>query len=533
VRNKLSLRARLLLAVGAITVVAFVLADFVVFGALRSYLYNQVDTALDVSHGPVLTMAEDPAAAVQGGRFFVPGGQAPGTPGWGGAPSGNKAGGSGTRTGPAQPMTDQDEGSAFCAIGRETAPGMFIEVRTASGSAVTGVAGSEECAAFQPGSASSAPLLPDKISGFATSRGGAGDPTTYFTTGPAESGGPTFRVRASQLPNGDVLVLATPISNITSTLSQLVVVELIVTVGALVAALGLGLWLVRLGLRPLRDIERTAEVISGGDLMHRVPNPNPRTEVGHLATAFNVMLGRIEALFSDLRASQARLRRFVGDASHELRTPIAAVSAYAQLFRQGAASRPEDLDRVMAGIERESSRMARLVEDLLTLARLDENGGLDMVPIELVDLVMEACETATLVGPAWPVHFVANDAVEIRGDRNALRQVIDNLLANVRAHTPEGTSTTVTVGASEQGAFVEVSDDGPGITEEQAQQIFERFYRSDPSRSRETGGAGLGLAIVASIVEAHGGKATARPGANRGAVFTVLLPLGSPPAGRP
>jgi two-component system OmpR family sensor kinase len=361
-----------------------------------------------------------------------------------------------------------------------------------------------------------------------------GGPTTYFTVASTAAGGPDFRARASELANGEVLVVATPVSSVANTLSRLLVDEVFVAAGALLAAVLLGLWLVRVGLRPLRDVERTAEAISGGDLMHRVPSPNARTEVGRLAGAFNVMLERVEGLVTDLRSSEARLRRFVGDASHELRTPIAAVSAYAQLFRKGAASRPDDLQRAMDGIERESARMANLVEDLLTLARLDEGQVLGAEPVELVGLVMEASETAMLVGPAWPLTFVAGDAVEVVGDRSALRRVVDNLLSNVRAHTPEGTLTTLTVGRTGAEAFIEVSDDGPGISAEQAAHVFERFFRLDPSRSRQSGGAGLGLAIVASIVERHGGRVTAGPGGLDGAVFRVTFPLFSAlPTGGP
>jgi two-component system OmpR family sensor kinase len=367
--------------------------------------------------------------------------------------------------------------------------------------------------------------LPTVISAFKGTAPGPGSATTYFTVASTVAGGPEFRARASELANGDVLVVATPVSSVANTLSRLLVAELLVAAGALLAAVLLGLWLVRVGLRPLLDVERTAEAISGGDLMHRVPNANARTEVGRLASAFNVMLERVEGLVTDLRSSEARLRRFVGDASHELRTPIAAVSAYAQLFRKGAASRPDDLQRAMDGIERESARMANLVEDLLTLARLDERQPLGAEPVELVGLVMEASETAMLVGPSWPLTFVAGDPVEVLGDPSALRRVVDNLLSNVRAHTPKGTLTTVTVGRTGAEAFIEVSDDGPGISAEQAGHVFERFFRLDPSRSRQSGGAGLGLAIVASIVERHGGRVTAGPGPLGGALFRVTLPL--------
>lgn len=504
----LSLRSRLLLAVGAVALVALSLSGALVFTALRSYLYSQVDNTLAMSSHVVQLTAENPAQATNG----------PGP-----APSGS--GGPGGGGGPGGPNAPGALGaSAFCAAGRESAPGMFIEVLNADDQVVTGAAGREDCPAFQPGFTSYSPKLPAVITGFTKSRNDPGQMTAYLTVPSTSAAGPTFRARATELGNSDVLVVATPVSSVANTLSRLVVAELLVAAGALLAAVLLGLWLVRVGLKPLRDVERTAEAIAGGDLMHRVPHPDARTEVGHLARAFNVMLERVEGLVTDLRSSEARLRRFVGDASHELRTPIAAVSAYAQLFKKGAASRPEDLERVMDGIERESARMANLVEGLLTLARLDEGQILEAQPVELVGLVMEASETAMLVGPAWPLTLVADDAVEVRGDPSALRRVLDNLFANVRAHTPEGTQTTVTLGRSMTAAFIEVADDGPGITEEEAGHIFERFFRADPSRSRQSGGAGLGLAIVASIVDRHGGRVWAGPGAHGGAVFRVSLP---------
>jgi len=199
------------------------------------------------------------------------------------------------------------------------------------------------------------------------------------------------------------------------------------------------------------------------------------------------------------------------------------VSAYAQLFKQ-ASQHEEDLPRVLDGIERETARMGRLVEDLLLLARVDEQHPFDLEPVELVGLVAEAVETARTVGPAWPIRFIAGEPVEVLGDWGALRQVVDNLLGNVRAHTPPATVASVTVGRSGEEAFVEVADEGPGISEQQAAVVFERFFRADPSRSRETGGAGLGLAIVATIVRVHGGHVTAEPRPGGGALFKVVLP---------
>jgi two-component system OmpR family sensor kinase len=289
-------------------------------------------------------------------------------------------------------------------------------------------------------------------------------------------------------------------------------------------------------MRPLADVEATAGAIAEGDLERRVPGDEAPTEVGHLAKSLNTMLGRIQAAFAErdateaeLRRSEARLRRFVADASHELRTPVAAVAAYAELFERGANDRPVDLARVMSGIRVETSRMGELVDDLLLLARLDEGRPLAREPLELVSIAAQAVDAARTVGPQWPVRLEAGQPVEILGDAARLRQVLDNLLANVRAHTPEGTSVVVKVGQEGDEAIVVVSDDGPGMTADEASHVFERFYRVDQSRSREHGGAGLGLAIVAAIVESHGGTVSASSAPGRGATFTVRLPATASP----
>jgi two-component system OmpR family sensor kinase len=506
VRERLSLRSRLLIAVAAITLVALVAADVVVYVSIRSYLYQQVDATLEASHRSVEATADNPQSANAD---------------------------NGTSSAPAPPpsgSTAPNNSSSFCAVGRESAPGMFLEVLNEQHKVVTSAAGLEECAAFEPGSKASTPQVPKVITGFQSSNGGEkNEPTVYFTAASSIAGEPAFRVRASVLTNGDVLIVAEPIGGVTSTLSQLLLVEILVTAGALIAASLLGLWLVRLGLRPLVDIEHTANAIAAGDLEHRAPHAGSPTEVGHLATAFNVMLDRIRETVNELTASEERLRRFVGDASHELRTPTAAVSAYAQLFNHGIASSPEELTRVMTGIERESARMAQLIEDLLVLAKLDEHRPLTSDPIELVGLVLESVDTARAVGPTWPIHVKADEAVEIMGDRSALRQVVDNLLSNVRSHTPAGTTATITIERKGEDAFIEVSDDGPGFTAEQSAHLFERFFRVDSSRARGNGGgSGLGLSIVAAIVAAHGGTVEAHPGLGGGATLAVRLPAMDP-----
>jgi signal transduction histidine kinase len=500
VKDRFSLRTRLLLAVGAITLVAFVLADFVVYNSIHSDLIQQVDTSLETSHVAVEATADNPTTA-----NHTPGGPSPQSPD--------------------QPVNS----SSFCAVGRETAPGMFIEVLNKQHHVVTSAAGLEKCPAFQPGSQSYTPKLPVVITGFSDSGPNPNEPTVYFTVPSTTPSGPAFRVRASVLTGGGVLVVAQPIGGVANTLSQLLAVELLVTAGALITAVLLGIWLVRVGLRPLADIERTADAIAGGDLKQRVANADAPTEVGHLATAFNFMLERIQDTVGELTASEHRLRRFVGDASHELRTPIAAVSAYAQLFNHGIASRPEELRRVMTGIERESGRMGRLVEDLLVLAKLDEHQvSVVSDPVEIVGLVAESAETARVTGPAWPIVLEADEPIEVIGNRDALRQVFDNILANVRAHTPEGTRTTLAISRETNLARIDVSDTGPGLSDEEALLVFERFFRVDPSRTREGGGgSGLGLSIVAAIVAAHGGRVEARRGSGGGAIFSVYLPSSS------
>ncbi|MGA3149619.1 MAG: HAMP domain-containing sensor histidine kinase, partial [Acidimicrobiales bacterium] len=399
-----------------------------------------------------------------------------------------------------------------------------VEVRSASGGVVDG----QNCAAYVNDTAYS-PQVPRTITGYTAD--GASE-VVYFTTRSTTAAGPAFRVRACTLADGDVLIVAQPLGDIGSTLHHLLLVELTVTGAAVIVALLGGLWLVRIGLRPLRDMERTAESIADGNLTERVPGENETTEVGRLARTLNVMLTRIESAFSArlaserrLRASEQQLRRFVADASHELRTPIAAISAYAELFGRGASEQKADLERLMGGIRTETTRMEHLVADLLLLARLDEGRPMEQRSVDLVAMCAEAVHTASTVGPEWPVTFEASRPIEVMGDPTSLRQVVDNLLGNVRAHTPPGTEARVTVDGDDAGATITVADNGPGMDPEQAEHVFERFYRSDPSRSRAHGGAGLGLSIVSAIVAAHGGTVSAQAQIGAGTTFVVYLPI--------
>ena len=466
----MSLRGRLLLAIGAVALIALLAADIATYRSLKTFLYDRVDQSLEST-------------------------RLPGTNGGGPGPRGGGPG----------------EGGPPDAA--RLAPGTFVELRDADGSVAYSTP-----ARFRGGEEYS-PDVPDQVD---ISSGGS----TFFTVDAVESGGPEFRVRASSLSDGGLLLVAVPLDDTTATLRRLLAIEVAVTVAALAAAIAFGWWLVRIGLRPLREMEATADAIAEGDLDRRVPGDDAKTEVGHLALAFNTMVGRIQEAFAARDATEARLRQFVADASHELRTPVAAVSAYAELFDRGANVRPDDLGRVMTGIRAETARMGELVEDLLLLARLDEGRPLEQQTVELVSIAAQAVDASRAVGPDWSMEVDAARPVEVQGDAARLRQVLDNLLGNVRAHTPSGTRTVVRVFEDGDDAVVEVADDGPGLDETQAARVFERFYRVEASRSREHGGAGLGLAIVAAIVGAHGGtvgvtSSTEHPGAT----FTVRLPL--------
>jgi two-component system OmpR family sensor kinase len=370
-------------------------------------------------------------------------------------------------------------------------------------------------------------VLPSNLPAPATL--GAGRP---FSVRSAAGGDTRLEVQVSNLGDASAVV-ALPLTDVTTTLADLIWVEVLVGLGVLTAAALLGSWLVRLGLRPLEEIEGTAGKIAAGDLTERVARADNRTEVGRLGQALNAMMSRIEAAFEErraseaaLRASEERLRRFVSDASHELRTPVASVRAYSELFRRGGDRHPEDLPRLMARIESEAARMGLLVEDLLLLTRLDQGRPLEMAPVDLGAIAADSVEAARIIDPERPVTLHVEGSVEVIGDRDRLRQVTDNLLANVRTHTPSAAAASVTVRLAGGRAIVEVADSGPGIDPEDAEHIFERFFRSDPSRARDRGGSGLGLSIVAAITAAHGGTASAanRPGPGGGAIFTIDLP---------
>jgi two-component system OmpR family sensor kinase len=344
------------------------------------------------------------------------------------------------------------------------------------------------------------------------------------------------------------VVVAASLDGIDATMRQLRLIDLGVSLIVLAALAGVGAAIVRASLRPLVEIEQTARAIAAGDLTRRVPERDPGTEVGRLGRALNTMLAQIESAFGARAASEAsarrsedRMRRFVADASHELRTPLTTIRGFAELYRQGAARDPAELDRLMWRIEDQAARMGLLVEDLLLLARLDTERPLDRQPVDLLALAAEAVNDARAVAPDRRVELVLGDdgdhdgVLVVLGDDRRLRQVLANLVNNALTHTPAGSPIELRVGTStldgRPGAAVEVVDHGPGLAPEQAERVFERFYRADPARSPADGGSGLGLSIVAALVAVHGGTVAVDSVPGRGARFGVVLLLAPDAAG--
>jgi two-component system, OmpR family, sensor kinase len=356
-------------------------------------------------------------------------------------------------------------------------------------------------------------------------------------TVPSKGSGHSWRVRVSVISGAGTLFAASSLSEVDNTINHLVVIELIGGLAALVLLGGLSYVVVRRSLRPLVQVEHTAEQIAAGDLSLRVSSDqDPRTEVGRLSAALNTMLGQIESAFrareeseTSARASEERMRRFVADASHELRTPLTSIRGFAELYRQGAAPEPADIDRVMHRIEDQAKRMGILVEDLLMLARLDQQRPLERAPVDLVTLAAEAMQEAQAIDPGRPISLdvqPGGEAPIVLGDDTRLRQVVSNLMSNALTHTPAGTAVSIRVGSTAEGmGALDVADQGPGLSAEDAEHIFERFYRADPSRTRTAGGSGLGLSIASALVSAQMGTLTVESEPGEGATFRVRLPL--------
>ena len=477
---QVSLRNRLVVGVLVLSALGFAASDFAARSALRSYLVNQVDTQLSgIAGGSVLRLdragiqaeaddANDPSHEAKPLRPF---GRVP--------------------TAISVTLLNQS-GTIIGAVGGDLATQQIADYLTG----------------FTPH------FVEQKNS----------RPFTITTSGS------DFRVLARVLPSSvGSVVVAQSLENVDQVTQKLQFFFIFI---GLIALLIIGLAsrkVIDLGLKPLVAVEETAEAIAAGDLSARMPIAKPNTEVGNLVSSLNQMLTRIEEAFTARTTSENRLRRFVADASHELRTPLTAIRGFAELHRQGAVQGESATSELLGRIEKESIRMSSLVEDLLLLARMDQSPDIAQLPVDLNHLLIEVAESARAAGPAHPIEIsIPETRLIVTGDSGRLHQVVANLLANARVHTPAGTKIHVSAQRVEDGITIDVADNGPGLSQEAQGRIFERFYRADPSRQR-TGqeGSGLGLAIVESVMHAHHGRVSVRSELGKGATFTLFFPNNS------
>ena len=464
-----SLHARLIALVLVVAALGLVLLAAITYAEQRSFLISRVDSQAQAAMLPLGRALSDTGV----------GGTPP--PGDHGPPDGRR-------------------GALF-----SLPSGTYVERFSASGASY----GSFSTPSLDGTSAPPAPALPQTPHSGATVRNRTG----------AE-----YRVVTSRAPDGDLTVVAVPLQETNQTLHRLLLVESLV-VSLVLLALGLLAWLlVRLGLRPLDRIGHTADAIAGGDLSRRVSPATEKTEIGRLGLALNAMLGRLEAAFAERQASEDRLRLFLSDASHELRTPLSSIRGYAELFRIGAAREPADTEKAMRRIEEEAARMGVLVEDLLVLARLDEVRDVVHEPVDVGRVARDGVDDARATAPDREIDLEADAGVIVSGEPSQLRQVLANLLGNALVHTPPGTPIDVKVTRAGPRVRLEIRDHGRGLPTSDAAALFERFWRAEAGRERGRAGAGLGLAIVAGIVDAHGGTVRADNAPDGGAVFTVELP---------
>jgi two-component system OmpR family sensor kinase len=472
-----SLRARLIAGLLALAAVGLLVLAGVTYAEQRRFLYDRVDQQARAAPFAV-------AVALNGGGFGPRNGGPDNAPGRGV-----------DRPPPAGP-------------GAQPPAGTYGERRAANGITVEG---EPVVLTYSDEELTADPDLPRHV------------PVGRLFT--VDGDGTRYRVYAEHDREGGVVVAAVPLREVDHTLNQLLWVMALVIAGVLAILGGVAWIVVRIGLLPLDRMGHTAGAIAGGDLSHRVEATDPRTEVGRLGISLNAMLDRLEHAFAEREASEERLRRFLADASHELRTPLASIRGYAELFRIGAARRPEDTEKAMRRIEEEAQRMGVLVEDLLMLARLDEVHDAEREPVDVGALAGDAVDDARATAPDREIFLEADDDVVVSGEPDRLRQVLANLLRNALVHTPPGTPIEVRVARTAEGARLEVRDYGPGLPTEHPEHLFERFWRAEGGRERGRGGSGLGLAIVAAIVDAHGGRVSAASPPGGGALFAIVLPV--------
>jgi two-component system, OmpR family, sensor kinase len=463
-----SLRGRLLLGVITLVVIGLLISDIAVYLFLQQFLISRVDAQLTSNY--------QAAVGVLGGP-------------------------------------DEGPRSSF-----GYRPGTVFELVSQNGSLL---ASPKVVTTVGSAPSNALPVLPKKLA-----NSGIDKPSPAYTV---EGTGGVEQYRVIDWPedslNGNFVVLAIPLTDELSTLSQMLILESKISLGVVAATVILALLIVRIGLRPLQRMGAVAQDIAAGDMTRRVEPATPKTEIGRLGLALNDMLSQIEAAFAERTASNDRLRRVIADASHELRTPLTSIRGYAEMLRRGAAESPTDSESARRRIEEESIRMTGLVDDLLVLARLDQGRPLDKAAVDLRTIANDAVADARVVAPNREISLSANGPVIVTGDDTRLRQVMGNLLRNALVHTPQLTPIEVVVATDDGLGHMSVADHGPGLAEGDVGRIFEPFYRADPSRSRDSGGAGLGLSIVSAVVAAHGGHVKVTKTEGGGATFEVELPL--------
>ena len=478
----MSLRARLLIGLVAVTAAGLIVAGLVTYASERSFLIARVDQEL-IGNVHAFEDQVDNQLHLQKGP--------PGSPGFGDDFPGNPGGPGGPGGGVFLPQ------------------GTYAIYRPPHG----------RQRSYHVLEQLSPPVVPASVA-FSTPRH-----PHLITVNSAGGSSLQYRVIAKPSDTGaGTLIIALPLNDVAQTLHRLRNVGLIVIAAVLAILAALSLVVIRLSLRPLDRMGATAGAIAAGDLSRRVEDENSRSEVGRLAIALNAMLGQIERAFAERQASEDRLRRFLSDASHELRTPLTSIRGYAELYRMGAASSPQEAAKAMERIEQEAARMGVLVEDLLALARLDELPPRRNDPVDLAPLVRDAADDARAAAPDREITARADGEHVVSGDSSQLRQVLANLTRNALTHTPAGTPIELSVEDVDGSVRVAVRDHGPGLPEGADANVFERFWRAEGGRERGKAGAGLGLAIVAAIVDAHDGGVSASNAPGGGAQFVIELP---------
>ncbi|HTV98891.1 MAG TPA: HAMP domain-containing sensor histidine kinase [Streptosporangiaceae bacterium] len=491
--RRAQLRTRVLIGVLLVTLIALAAFDVAAVTAARTYLIGQTDAQLD----KVLTLYGRVAVAEQ-------------------LPTGSRP------SAPARPRVQPVPGATpfSSVLPPRIVQGAILQpfsVLLVTGNKVRGVSPAIAIRGVVIGGANLVPRLPQNLSALAASG--------HAATVPSRRGNEPLRIMAAPDPGRGITVAVTRLAGVDTTVGRL---ELILGIGAAAAALlvaGGVAWVMRRGLRPIETMASQADAIRAGDMTSRVSPHDPGTEVGRLGEALNGMLARIEDFMAEREASQEAARRFFADASHELRTPLASLRANAELYQQGALTSRGQVDEAMRRITLESQRMSGLVDDMLRLARLDQHPVRRSELVDLTGLVEASAERARLSDPERAWRACVEPGLQVTGDEELLRRAVDNLLANVRAHTPAGVLATITAAAREGSVVVEVSDDGPGVPAGQLPRIFDRFYRGTATSGRP--GAGLGLAIVATVAGTHHGTAEAALNEPSGLRVTLTLPAAS------